>query len=73
MNKDILELEGQLFKAVMRYIAAANPETLAKIVNEVLMLNHMIVFDRATRTMKDVESISLNDDAIQINVEEWDE
>jgi hypothetical protein len=71
VSNEILELEQELFKAVMRYIATANPETLGKIVNEVLMLNDILVFDRDMKSLKSVESVCMNEDAIQLNIEVW--
>lgn len=61
-------------KAVLQFIDTCDFEELARIVEEIRCCHDcLMVFDSESKTVKKVESVGLNGETIQLNVEEWNE
>lgn len=57
-------------KAIMRFIAKANIEELAKIINEIRTCHdNLMAWNENTRLLTKVGSVSLNGECIQLNIE----
>lgn len=54
---------------VMDFIADASIEDAENIVNEVLMFHSMLTWNHDTKSLDSIESITINSDCIQINIE----
>ncbi len=63
----------KLLKQVSRFLEDCTVEQAAIIVNEVLMLHPMMAWNPVTKLMIDIESVNVNGQVIQLNIEEYEE
>lgn len=63
---DTDELEN--FRLTCKFIAQCDVNQRACIVNEVLMLNPIVVFNREIKSLDSVCTVGVNGDAIQLNL-----
>ena len=66
-NEDIKQ-----FIRTCAFISACSVQQRAAILNEILMLNQILAWDINNKTLIDVESVSVNGSAIQLNLEEYE-
>ena len=62
--------EFEVFKFFCGFIAKCNTDQRASIVNEILMFNPILAFNRETKGLDSVCTVSVNGDAIQLNLGE---
>ncbi len=60
------------FVKTCEFIAVCDVQQRATILNEILMLTPIMSFDITNKTLIDVESVCVNGDAIQLNLEEYE-
>lgn len=63
----------QEFKAVCKFIERADTKTLALLIAEIQCVhNNLIVWNPTTKHLDDVESVSVNDGAVQLNLKPYE-
>lgn len=70
LNVALTETELREFRDMCFYIYKSRIELAALIVNEVLMVHPILVFNPGSRSLDKVESVCTNVGAIQLNLEE---
>lgn len=70
MEYEVYQSEISYLREIMKFLDGCSKESKALIVNEVLMLNPMFCFNSTTKSLDKVESVCLNGEAIQLNVNE---
>lgn len=71
MEYEITEKEFRVIKTICKFLDNCSPSAKAIILNEILMLNSIIVFNPSTKSLDNVESVAgLNGKSIQLNLEE---
>ncbi len=74
MNKSIQSFRQEELKAIYRFIDSADWDELALIIGEIIVCHdNLMVFDRDTKTLKNVREVCINGESIQLNVEEWED
>ncbi len=73
MEYKITKKEAEKLKPIFQFISECSLESCALITNEILMLHPMLSFDVTGKRLISVESVSINAQAIQLNLEEYEE
>ena len=60
------------FKAACELIARCDINQAGAFVNEVLMIHPFLAWNQTTKSLDSIESVSINGDAIQLNIEEFE-
>lgn len=60
------------FKAACELITRCDINQAGAFVNEVLMIHPMLAWNQTTKSLDSIESVSINGDAIQLNIEEYE-
>lgn len=60
----------KLFKKICRFISFCELDQKASILNEILMLTPILAFNRETKSLDSVSSVTLYGEAIQLNLGE---
>lgn len=62
--------DKEQFVAVCRYIAKADYETIAHLLAEIICVHdNLIVWNEKHKTLDSVESVSINGEAVQLNLQ----
>lgn len=61
-----------IFRKTCELIERCDAEQAGAIVNEVLMIHSILAFNPVTKHLDIVESVCMNGDAIQLNIEEYE-
>jgi hypothetical protein len=69
MTESIQSFRQRELQAIYRFISNSHPYELANIVSEIRVCHGLMVFDPSTKTLKNIETVSINGETIQLNAE----
>ena len=70
MNDSIQSFRERELRAIFRFIDNSHPSELAEIVAEIIVCHGLMVFDPIAKTLKNIETVCINGETLQLNSEE---